>query len=172
MAKRFDNRAFAETAMLFALLLLFSLLESLIPPPPLPFPVRWGFANLVVMYALFFRNWQTALSLVVMKALFALATRGLIAFAMSGVGGLLSFVAMFLIWRLFGKRASIPFISILGALGHQLGQLLVLNLFYRSFGLRNFIRLVLPLTVIAYITGALTALVLVALLPSLQKLRR
>ena len=119
MAKRFDNRAFAETAMLFAL-----------------------------------------------------ATRGLIAFAMSGVGGLLSFVAMFLIWRLFGIRASIPFISILGALGHQLGQLLVLNLFYRSFGLRNFIRLVLPLTVIAYITGALTALVLVALLPSLQKLRR
>ncbi|MDO5734797.1 MAG: Gx transporter family protein [Eubacteriales bacterium] len=150
----------ADLAILFALLLVFSWLESMLPPPPLPLPLRWGFSNLVVMYAVFTRPAYTAVILVLLRALFAFLSRGLIAFSLSLCGGLLAVLSVLCLYYLWPGLFSLPFLSICSAVAHQVGQVFALSLFYRAFGLINFSRLLFPLAILAYLTGGLNAFLL------------
>lgn len=71
------SREVAWTGMLFALAIALSFLESAITPLLGLMPaMKLGLSNLVVMYALLFLNTRTAAELVLLKALFALLTRG------------------------------------------------------------------------------------------------
>ena len=70
-------RTVARTGMLFALAIALSYLESLVTPLLGLMPaMKLGLANLVVMYALLFVRRRDAAALVLLKALFALLTRG------------------------------------------------------------------------------------------------
>ena len=71
------SREVAWTGMLSALAIALSFLESAITPLLGLMPaMKLGLSNLVVMYALLFLNTRTAAELVLLKALFALLTRG------------------------------------------------------------------------------------------------
>ena len=74
------------------------------------------------MYALLFLDTRSAATLVALKALFALLTRGVTAGALSGCGGALSLLVL---WALL--RAPFPvsgyLFCVCGALAHNLGQL-------------------------------------------------
>ena len=84
------SREVAWTGMLFALAIALSFLESAITPLLGLMPaMKLGFSNLVVMYALLFLNTRTAAELVLLKALFALLTRGPTAGFLSLCGGVL-----------------------------------------------------------------------------------
>ena len=84
-------REVAWTGMLFALAIALSFLESAITPLLGLMPaMKLGLSNLVVMYALLFLNTRTAAELVLLKALFALLTRGPTAGFLSLCGGVLS----------------------------------------------------------------------------------
>ena len=84
------SREVAWTGMLFALAIALSFLESAITPLLGLMPaMKLGLSNLVVMYALLFLNTRTAAELVLLKALFALLTRGPTAGFLSLCGGVL-----------------------------------------------------------------------------------
>ena len=115
------SREVAWTGMLFALAIALSFLESAITPLLGLMPaMKLGLSNLVVMYALLFLNTRTAAELVLLKALFAMLTRGPTAGFLSLCGGVL------VLWGLLHLPASPgEFIfTVSGALAHNIGQLL------------------------------------------------
>ena len=118
------SREVAWTGMLFALAIALSFLESAITPLLGLMPaMKLGLSNLVVTYALLFLNARTAAELVLLKALFALLTRGPTAGFLSLCGGVLSFLVL---WRLLHLPASPGelIFTVSGALAHNIGQLL------------------------------------------------
>lgn len=121
--KKGKAREVAMTGMLFALSMTLSYFESLITPLLGLLPaMKLGLANIVVMYALLFLRGRSALALVLLKALFALLTRGATAGFLSLCGGALSFAVLCLLLHLPWQVTGYIF-SVCGALAHNLGQL-------------------------------------------------
>lgn len=117
-------RETALTGMLFALAIAFSYLESLVSPLLGLMPaIKLGLSNIVVMYAVLFLNHRSALYLVLLKALFALLTRGVTAGFLSLCGGALSLAVFCLLLALPFTITGYIF-SVSGALAHNCGQLL------------------------------------------------
>ena len=117
-------REVAWTGMLFALAIALSFLESAITPLLGLMPaMKLGLSNLVVMYALLFLNTRTAAELVLLKALFALLTRGPTAGFLSLCGGVLSFLILWALLQLPVSPGEFIF-TVSGALAHNIGQLL------------------------------------------------
>lgn len=156
----------ALTGMLFGLAIALSIFESLITPLlGLPPGVKPGLANIVVMFALLSLSRTQALALVVLKAAFALLTRGPIAALLSATGSLVALGIMILL-LLPAAKPSMLLLSIAGALGHNAGQLVIVCWLLGSGALYW-----APVLVIsAIVMGSITALLLRSLLPPLQKL--
>lgn len=154
----------ARMGLLFALALILSLLEGWVTPMlGLPPGVKLGLANTVVLYAiLFLGKWQ-ALTLVLLKAAFALFARGIMAGALSLCGGVLSF-AVILLLLLPKKKIAILLLSVAGAVAHNMGQMLVVWLWLGTFSL-----IYAPVLVLSGVAmGCLVALITKAILPTLQ----
>ena len=128
------TRRVALMGLLFALSVVLSFLEgTLTPLLGLPPGVKLGLANVVVMYALFFLGRGSAFTLVLLKSFFVLLTRGAMAGALSLGGGLLSLGVMAVLC-LFRSRPSVFILSVCGAITHNFGQLLVINLLMTQSG--------------------------------------
>jgi heptaprenyl diphosphate synthase len=154
------------TGVLFALAIGLSFLENMIAPLlGLPPGVKLGLANVAVMYALYFLSGYEALILVVLKAGFSMLTRGAAAGLLSLAGGLVSLGVMLLLTRVVAKMASVLVVSIAGALGLNLGQFVVVWLLLGP----SFVVYAPVLLVSGVVVGSLTASLLRALLPALQK---
>lgn len=113
----------ALLGVLFALAMALSFCESGIAPLLGLMPaMKLGLSNIVVMYALLFLSKKQAILLVVLKASFALLTRGATAGFLSLCGGGLSWCVMALL--LFVPLPVTGYIfSVCGALAHNIGQL-------------------------------------------------
>ena len=117
-------RQTALLGMLFALSMALSFLESVLTPFLGLMPaMKLGLSNIVVMYAVLFLNRRSALYLVLLKALFALFTRGVTAGFLSLCGGMLSLGVFCLLLALPFAITGYIF-SVSGALAHNCGQLL------------------------------------------------
>ena len=155
--------------LLFALAMTFSYLESMIVIPGMPPGIRLGLSNLVTMYCVFFLGVSNAYTLAVLKALSVLLMRGPTGALLSLLGGLISVTVMLLLLHLKGNSLSYLVISILGAIGHNMGQLLgasmltgtTLTLYY------------FPVLILSGVgMGLVTGLVLKTVLPAVEKLDR
>ena len=156
------TRRVALMGLLFALSVVLSFLEgTLTPLLGLPPGVKLGLANVVVMYALFFLGRGSAFTLVLLKSFFVLLTRGAMA------GALLSLGVMAVLC-LFRSRPSVFILSVCGAITHNFGQLLVINLLMTQSVYTLYYAPVLLLSGLGM--GALTSVGLKALLPALEKL--
>jgi heptaprenyl diphosphate synthase len=148
------------TGLLFAMSLVLSLVESSLPPLPIPVP------NIVVMYALFLLNKRTAVMISVLKALFVCFTRGLVSGFLSLSGGLLSILVMAVLLLVFKDRISYLLASISGAVFHNIGQFLAICLIYTNMNLWVY----LPVLIISGIAaGILTATLLKVVIPVLRR---
>lgn len=109
--------------MLFALAMALSFLESALCPAFGMLPaVKIGLANIVVMYTLIYMGKKQALTLVVLKAGFALITRGVTAGTLSFCGSILSYLVLCaLLAAPFHTTGYI--LSACGAIAHNLGQI-------------------------------------------------
>ena len=123
------TRRVALMGLLFALSVVLSFLEgTLTPLLGLPPGVKLGLANVVVMYALFFLGAAARSRLFCSKSfLLLLHPPGAMAGALSLGGGLLSLGVMAVLC-LFRSRPSVFILSVCGAITHNFGQLLVINL--------------------------------------------
>lgn len=156
----------ALLGMLFALAIVLSIIEGFIPVP-VPVPgVRLGLANIVIMFALFQLNKRDALGIAVLKAGFVAATRGAVAGALSLTGGLFAFFAMVLVLVLLKEKTTYLFISIVGAVFHNIGQI-----FMASLILDTFLWPYLPVLLLSgIVTGFATSVLLKLTSPVFQKL--
>lgn len=156
------------TALLFAAALVLSIVESLLPPPPIPVPgVKFGLSNIAVMYALFFLSPGRAYAIAILKALFVFATRGLVAGLLSISGGILSITLMFLINIIFLDKITLTIASVAGAIAHNIGQFAVIALLYAEMSIWAY----LPVLVLSGVAaGVVTALLLKVVMPALKRL--
>lgn len=150
----------AFLGLMLALALALSFFESLLPALPfLPVGVKLGLSNIVTMYCLFFLGAKPALSVAVLKAAFVLLMRGPIGAALSLSGGLLSVALMLLSKRL--PTLSNGIISIVGAIAHNVGQLLLASAILKSaYTLYYLPVMILSGIFMGFITGILLRLVM------------
>lgn len=122
--QNYKARQTALLGMLFALSMALSFFESMLTPFFGLMPaMKLGLSNIVVMYAVLFLNRRSALYLVLLKALFALLTRGVTAGFLSLCGSALSLAVFCLLLALPFTITGYIF-SVSGALAHNCGQLL------------------------------------------------
>lgn len=108
-------------AVLSALALALSALEGVFTPV-LPPGAKAGVSNIVTMYAAASLGLPAALTIALAKALFALLTRGVVAFGMSFVGGVLSATVLFLLFRYAKGKMGTLGVSVAGAAVHNAAQ--------------------------------------------------
>ena len=145
-------------ALLSALALALSALEGIFTPI-LPPGVRAGLSNVVTMYAVASLGLPSALTVTLLKALFALLTRGVIAFGMSALGGLLSATLLYILFRFAKGKLGTVGISVLGAAAHNLAQGLFALLIFGRAMLAYLPILVLLSAPCGLVTGSLLYLV-------------
>lgn len=141
--------------MMLALALVLSFVESsvgaLLALPP---GVKPGLANLATMYTLFFAGNVPALTLVLLKSVFVGLTRGFTAFFLSLAGGMLSILVLVLLKRFGNLGLSYIAVSVIGAIVHNIGQILAATVLIRSsFTLYYSVVLVLAGAVMGVVTG-------------------
>jgi heptaprenyl diphosphate synthase len=157
----------ALMGMLFAMAMALSFAESLLPVlPMLPPGFKLGLSNIVTMYTLFMLGTKRGFAIAVMKSLFVLLTRAPVAAFMSLCGGLLSVVCMALCARVRWLRGDYMLLSVIGALAHNLGQLLA-SVAYTSTVMLYY----LPVLVVSGIVmGIVTGTVLRVAMPYINRL--
>lgn len=163
-------RRIALTGILGAEAIALSALELMIPPLPfLPPGAKPGFANIVTMFAAAEYGLAGAVPVTVLKALFALVTRGPSAFLMSICGGLLSTAVMCLCFRFNRGALGLVGISVLSAAAHNLGQLGAACLLTGTAELYTYLP---ALMLFAVGMGLVTGLILSAIFPALERQKR
>ncbi len=142
-------------ALLTAISLVLFIVENQIPAP-VPAPgVKLGLGNIIVVCVLFLYGRREALAVLLAKLLLsALLTGNLGALAYSAAGGLLSWGGMCLLRPLLRQR-QLWVASVLGAMLHNLGQLLAAMLIAAAPGLPAY----LPVLLLSgMVTGLFTGL--------------
>lgn len=161
-------RRLTLTALFFAVALILSLVENLLPPLPIAIPgIKPGLSNIAVMYTLFFLGRSEALGVAVLKAGFAVLTRGVVAGLLSLCGGVLSIAVMAAAMFFLKDKISYFTVSMLGAVFHNVGQFAAISMLYTSMQLWGY----LPVLLIAGVAaGAVTSILLKFILPAFKRL--
>ena len=163
------NFKIALTAILCALAIALNFLEGLIPPLPfLPPGAKPGFSNIITMFAAGSLGFPQAVAIALVKGLFSFITRGATAGVMSLSGGFLSAIAMYLLMRYARKSLGLIGISVICALCHNLGQLIAAMFITSTASIAYYAP---ALAVFGIFTGAVTGVILRAVIPALEKMK-
>ncbi len=153
--------------ILCAQALALSWLEGLIPALPwLPPGAKPGFSNIITMFAADAVGLGQAMAVTAVKALFAFAARGATAGAMSLAGGVLSTLVMWLLLRPEKNPLGYVGISVICAFSHNTAQLAVAAV---MAGTKSILYYAPALGLFAAVTGAVTGIILKAVMPALKK---
>lgn len=121
-----STRQLTEYSIYTSLAFIFGYIESLIPLP-VPFPgMKLGLANLIIMIALYRKNFPYAFGISMLRNLLNAFTFGsLFSLLYSLAGSVLSLLAMAAVKKWGSAHFSIISASALGGIVHNIGQLLV-----------------------------------------------
>lgn len=160
-------RQVAVLGMFFALALVLSFLEGLLPPiPMLPPGIKLGLSNIVTMYCLLYLGKGSAYLLAVLKAGFAFLTRGSTAGFLSLCGGVLAITVMVVLMLPKRYIISVFLLSVSGAVGHNIGQLAGSVVLIGGFAAFAY----LPVLLLAgVVMGAVTGIILKTVLPAVER---
>ena len=120
------TRKMVFIALLVAQALVLHIFERMIPVPFIAPGAKLGLANIITVVAIYMLTFKYALAIVVLRVILATLLGGTLSgFFYSISGGILSLLAMF-ICKKFGKsEISILGISIIGAVFHNIGQIII-----------------------------------------------
>lgn len=128
------SKKIARYALLTALAMVLSWLESLVPLSVAVPGVKLGLTNLVVIFALYRMSARDALAISLVRVVLVSFTFGnAYAFAYSLAGALLSFGIMWMLKK-SGGFSSVG-VSVAGGVGHNLGQILIAALVLENSGI-------------------------------------
>ena len=158
----------ALTGLLIALALVLSYLESLVPMSVAVPGVKLGLANTVTLFALYRLNIPMAVLILIARCLLGMLFSGNVsALAFSVTGGLLAMGAMALAKK--SRHLSVWGVSVLGAAGHNCGQILTAALLMHSPYIIGYLPYLLT---IGTVCGCATAAVAYGVLRSLKSFGR
>ena len=154
-----DTKRISKLSMLLALSLVLSLVESYIPILNGIIPgFKAGFANIVVLFALYNLSFREAISLSILRVfIMGILRTGLfsITFTFSLAGALLSVVAMFLAKNY--TKLSIVGVSIIGAIFHSIGEIVIAMLFLSNTNIVYYLPILLVVSLLTgYLVGIIT----------------
>lgn len=131
--------------------LILHLIERMIPVP-VPVPgIKLGLANAVSLIAIVFFGPKEALLVVAMRTfLGSVFGGGISSFLYSFIGGSISTLAMAIMYKKFRNLFSLPAISVVGAIFHNIGQIFVASIIVQNMKLFYYLPLLL---ISAVITG-------------------
>ena len=160
------SRRIALIAALAAVALTIFVAESQIPPV-VPMPgVKLGLANIVTLVAMVLLNRRDALFVLAVRLILGAAfTGGFSAFLFSAVGGLFAYLVMAALVGLFPEKL-LWAVSVLAALAHNAGQMLVAVLVTGTPGIMVYILL---LAASGVVTGVFTGLAAMFLIRAVRK---
>ena len=146
-------------ALLTALALALQLIERSITFPILVPGVKLGLANVISLLAILLLGLKDAFLIVILRCLLgALFGGNPISFLFSVTGGLLSTLFMGLLWKKFFKYISIINISLVGAVCHNIGQLLIASIIVKDLRIYIYLPVLLVSGLITgYITGVIAS---------------
>ena len=153
-------------ALLFAVSIILSFLENMIPSPFEFLPgIKMGLSNIPVMYAIIFVKNSDAFAISALKSFFIFLTRGMSAFFLSLSGGVFSLIIMIILTKIFKEKISFLVLSVSGAISHNVMQLIVFSIVYTNM----FTLYYTPLLVLSgVLAGCATAVLLKLFLPALK----
>jgi len=115
--------------LLTSMAIVLSYFERFIPLPLNVPGMKLGLANVITLSCFYYFSKREVFALVIVRVfLTALLVGSMMSFLYSLAGGVLSFLGMALIHYFFSKQISQIGISIVGAVLHNVGQLMVLTL--------------------------------------------
>lgn len=142
-------------AMYTTIALTIFIVESLLPTlTPIP-GIKLGLANIITLWLLIYATPKDAFLVLLMRIFIASIVAGqMMSFAYSLCGGIFCFLAMAAVYRLLGKKY-IVFVSIIGAMFHNLGQIVIAIVVLQSLSILTYLPV---LTISGIITGTFTGL--------------
>ena len=165
MSRNTGTQKTALLGILCAQALAVSALEGMLPAF-LPLPgAKPGFSNIVTMFCVSSLGVPYALAVTLFKAVFALITRGSVAFFLSLSGGLLSLALMAVFLRIRPGVLGLTGVGVVCALAHNAGQLLTASVILGE----ELFSLAPLLALMSVVTGLLTGTALKLTLPFFKR---
>lgn len=155
MRKLTKTQRLSYITMLAALAIVINLFESYFIPP-IQFGIRFGLANIIALIAILLFGVRELLFVNILRVTLGSLLRGYIfgsSFWISFGGVLLSTIVIIISAKF---KTSTLFMSILSAIAHSFGQVLVVMLLYKQSGIISLLPL---LTISSVLTGILTGTV-------------
>lgn len=155
-------------AVMTAVAIVLHFVEGMFPLPIAVPGIKLGLANVVSLIALYLFGPVQALSILLLRVLMtSFLYAGFSSLLISMTGGILSILAMTMIWRLREKGFSIISASVLGGVFHNVGQMLAAAVVLRTTAVFAYIP-VLLLSGLA--TGVATGVLAGILVPRLDNI--
>jgi heptaprenyl diphosphate synthase len=143
--------------MFISAALVLHVVEGMLPVPFAVPGIKLGLANIVTLIAIMFFGFRDVLLIVILRCLMGSLFGGSIsAFLFSVTGGMLSAIVMWLFYEKLGKYFSITGISTVGAIFHNVGQLLMASIIIEDVRIYGYLPV---LMVSSVITGLFIGLV-------------
>lgn len=155
---QFTTQKLTRLALLTAASVVLGYIEGIITAfMPLPPGIKLGLANTVVLYSIYTLGTGCSVILIILKVILTGFMSGNLAaaFLYSMGGAVLSLITMLLVKNLGRDKVSIVGVSVVGAVFHNVGQILVASLLLQTPGLMFY---VFVLMISAVVTGTLTGM--------------
>ncbi|MFA9398170.1 MAG: Gx transporter family protein [Clostridiaceae bacterium] len=144
------------------------IIESLIPIPFIAPGAKLGLANIIILFCLYTYGLKDSLIVLFMKIFITTIFVGSMStFIYSFSGGLLSLILMYIFKTLGNKNISIIGVSIIGALSHSIGQIIIASIIINNINILYYLPYLLMSSLA---TGFLIGLIDKHLILSLNKL--
>ncbi|QGU93874.1 heptaprenyl diphosphate synthase [Clostridium bovifaecis] len=155
-------------ALLVAQGLVLHIFERMLPVPFITPGAKLGLTNIITLIALYMFDFNEVFFIIVLRIILATLIGGSLSnFLYSMAGGILSFLAMYTLKKVGKDNVSIIGISMVGAVFHNIGQIIVAGLVIENAMIVTY----LPVLVIAAVgTGFFIGLTAKYLLPFLKKI--
>lgn len=133
-------------SLLVSMALVLHIFENMIPVPFITPGAKLGLANVITVIALYTLDYKEAFLVLLLRIILSVMFGGSISRLMYSLSGaVLSYIFMLIIKKIGKNHISIIGVSSVGAVFHNIGQLIVASLIVRTFG----VMLYLPIITIA-----------------------
>jgi heptaprenyl diphosphate synthase len=150
------NRKMVFIALLVAQAIVLNIIERMIPVPFITPGAKLGLANIITVVAIYMLTLKDTFAIVILRVVMASVLVGnMTGFFYSLSGGILSLIAMYIVYKLGRDKISIVGVSIIGAVFHNIGQVIIAAIVIQNINIAAY----LPVLLIAGIgTGIFVGL--------------
>lgn len=131
-------------ALLIAQAIVLNIIERMIPVPFITPGAKLGLANIITVVGIYMLPVRDVFTIVVLRVVLAsLLIGNLSGFFYSISGGILSMLAMIVVYRIGKDRVSFIGVSIIGSVFHNIGQVLIATFVVNNLGIAAYLPVLL-----------------------------